>query len=110
MAAALAAGERFQCTGRGTLCPHESLLKVLLGWAESCPATEDGWMFPSDPTNKPYYSTELQKRFLTKNQWELMRHASLHTTIDVNGRAMPESKRGANGKVVTMSLLLKAWT
>ena len=86
-------------------------------------------------TNKPYYSTEIQKRFLKpigielglgplgshafrhtyrswldetgapmKVQQELMRHASIQTTMNVYGRAMPESKREANGKVVTMVL------
>jgi len=114
---------------------HESLLKVLLAWAEECPATDDGWMFPSHLTNKPYYSTEIQKRFLKpigidlglgplgwhtfrhtyrswldetgapmKVQQELMRHASIRTTMNVYGQAMPESKREANGKVVTMVL------
>ena len=43
---------------------HESRLKVLLAWVDRCPATEDGWIFPSHLTNKPYYSTEIQKRFL----------------------------------------------
>jgi integrase len=114
---------------------HESLLKVLLAWADSCPATEDGWMFPSPLTNRPYYSTEIQKRLLKpigiklwlgpigwhtfrhtyrswldetgapmKVQQELMRHASIQTTMNVYGQAMPESKREANGKVVTMVL------
>jgi integrase len=114
---------------------HEALLKVLLAWADSCPATEDGWMFPSPLTNRPYYSTEIQKRLLKpvgiklglgpigwhtfrhtyrswldetgapmKVQQELMRHASIQTTMNVYGQAMPESKREANGKVVTMVL------
>jgi integrase len=114
---------------------HESLLKVLLALADSCPATEDGWMFPSPLTNRPYYSTEIQKRLLKpigiklglgpigwhtfrhtyrswldetgapmKVQQELMRHASIQTTMNVYGQAMPESKREANGKVVTMVL------
>jgi integrase len=114
---------------------HESLLEVLLAWADSCPATEDGWMFPSPLTNRPYYSTEIQKRLLKpigiklglgpigwhtfrhtyrswldetgapmKVQQELMRHASIQTTMNVYGQAMPESKREANGKVVTMVL------
>jgi integrase len=114
---------------------HESRLKVLLAWVESCPATEDGWIFPSHLTNKPYYSTEIQKRFLKpigielglgplgwhtfrhtyrswldetgapmKVQQELMRRASIQTTMNVFYQAMPESKREANGKVVTMVL------
>ena len=120
---------------------HESLLEVLLAWADRCPATEDGWMFPSPLANRPYYSTEIQKRLLKpigiklglgpigwhtfrhtyrswlddtgapmKVQQELMRHASIQTTMNVYGQAMPESKRAANGKVVTMVLkpLVKA--
>ena len=39
-----------------------------------------------------------------KVQQELMRHASIQTTMNVYGQAMPESKRAANGKVVTMVL------
>jgi integrase len=39
-----------------------------------------------------------------KIQQELMRHASIQTTINVYGQAMPESKREANEKVVTMVL------
>jgi integrase len=39
-----------------------------------------------------------------KVQQELMRHASIQTTMNVYGQAMPESKRVANGKVVTMVL------
>ncbi len=39
-----------------------------------------------------------------KVQQELMRHASIQTTMNVYGQAIPESKRAANGKVVTMVL------
>jgi hypothetical protein len=39
-----------------------------------------------------------------KVQQELIRHASIQTTMNVYGQAMPESKREANGKVVTMVL------
>jgi integrase len=39
-----------------------------------------------------------------KVQQELMRHASIQTTMNVYGQAMPESKREANGRVVTMVL------
>jgi integrase len=114
---------------------HESLLEVLLAWSEQCPETEEGWMFPNPLSSKPYYSTEIQKRYLKpagiklglgpigwhtfrhtyrswldetgapmKVQQELMRHASIQTTMNVYGQAMPESKREANGKVVTMVL------
>jgi integrase len=39
-----------------------------------------------------------------KVQQELMRHASIQTTMNVYGRAMLESKREANRKVVEMAL------
>jgi len=39
-----------------------------------------------------------------KVQHELMRHASIQTTMNVYGRATPESKREVNGKVVAMVL------
>jgi integrase len=114
---------------------HGSLLEVLLAWAKDCPPTKGGWMFPSPLTDRPYYSTEIQRRHLKpigiklglgplgwhtfrhtyrswldetgapmKVQQELMRHASIQTTMNVYGQAMPESKREANGKVVTMVL------
>ena len=114
---------------------HGALLEVLLAWAKDCPPTDGGWMFPSPLTNRPYYSTEIQRRHLKpigiklglgplgwhtfrhtyrswldetgapmKVQQELMRHASIQTTMNVYGQAMPESKREANGKVVTMVL------
>jgi integrase len=39
-----------------------------------------------------------------KVQKELVRHASIQTTKNVYVQAMPESKRAANGSVVTMVL------
>ncbi len=39
-----------------------------------------------------------------KVQQELMRHASIMTTINVYGKAMPSIKREANSKVVSMAL------
>jgi len=39
-----------------------------------------------------------------KVQQELMRHASIQTTMNVYGRAMASSKREANGKIVEMVL------
>ena len=39
-----------------------------------------------------------------KVQQELMRHASIQTTMNVYGQAMPASKREANGKIVEMVL------
>ena len=37
-------------------------------------------------------------------QQQLMRHASIQTTMNVYGQAMPEGKRQANSKVVEMVL------
>ena len=37
-----------------------------------------------------------------KLQQELMRHASIQTTMNVYGQALASSKREANGKVVEM--------
>ena len=37
-------------------------------------------------------------------QKELMRHASIQTTMNVYGKAMSDSKRDANSKVVKMIL------
>lgn len=39
-----------------------------------------------------------------KVQQELMRHASIHTTMNVYGAAMADSKREANSKVVRLAL------
>ena len=39
-----------------------------------------------------------------KVQQELMRHASIQTTMNIYGRAMSSSKREANGKIVEMVL------
>jgi len=41
-----------------------------------------------------------------KVQQELMRHASIQTTMNIYGQAMSSSKREANGKVVDMVLKL----
>ncbi|MGA3128202.1 MAG: tyrosine-type recombinase/integrase [Candidatus Korobacteraceae bacterium] len=45
---------------------------------------------------------------LMKVQQELIRHASIQTTMNVYGQAMSSSKRKANSKVVTMVLGAKA--
>ena len=149
---------------------HPSLLEIVLKWSEKVP-TEEGWVFANPLTNKPYYPTEIQKRYLRpsgccvvacptcgvatgvwceqdqktangirachyervkncgkygdigwhtfrhtyrswldetgapmKVQQELMRHASIQTTMNVYGQAMSSSKREANGKVVEMVL------
>jgi integrase len=37
-------------------------------------------------------------------QQQLMRHASIQTTMNVYGRAMPDTKREANRKIVQMVL------
>ena len=114
---------------------HDSLVEVLLAWSSQAYPTEEGWIFANPVTSRPYYPTEIQKRYLRplgvklglgpigwhtfrhtyrswldetgapmKVQQELMRHASIQTTMNVYGQAMPASKREANGKVVEMVL------
>jgi integrase len=39
-----------------------------------------------------------------KVQQELMRHASIHTTMNVYGRVLSDTKRQANSKVVQLVL------
>ncbi len=41
---------------------HESLVEVLLAWSKEALPTEEGWVFASPWTNKPYHPTEMQKR------------------------------------------------
>jgi integrase len=114
---------------------HDSLVEVLLAWSSQAYPTLEGWVFANPSTSRPYYPTEIQKRYLRplgeklglgtigwhtfrhtyrswldetgapmKVQQELMRHASIQTTMNVYGQAMPASKREANGKVVQMVL------
>jgi len=114
---------------------HDSLLQEMLNWSEDCPPTEEGWVFANPVSDRPYYPSEIEKRYikpmgikigvatmgwhtfrhtyrswldetgaLMKLQQELMRHASIGTTINVYGQAMSSSKREANGKVVEMVL------
>jgi integrase len=151
---------------------HESLVEVLLPWSKEALPTEEGWVFASALTNRPYHPTEIQKRHIRpaglclvacpkcgagvgvwcsqdrptpngkrllihderqavagkygrigwhtfrhtyrswldetgapmKVQQELMRHASIQTTMNVYGQAMSSSKREANSKVVEMVL------
>jgi integrase len=61
-----------------------------LGWGLIGRDTYSSWL---DETGAP-----------KKVQQELMRHASIQTTMSVYGQAMPSSKREANGKVVEMVL------
>lgn len=149
-----------------------ALVEVLLAWSKEATPTEEGWVFASALTNKPYQTTEIQKRHIRpagcclvecpkcgagvgvwcsqvkptpngkrlliheerqaiagkfssigwhtfrhtyrswldetgapmKVQQELMRHASIQTTMNVYGQAMSSSKREANSKVVEMVL------
>jgi integrase len=149
-----------------------ALVEVLLAWSKEATPTEEGWVFASPLTNKPYQTTEIQKRHIRpagcclvecpkcgagvgvwcsqvkptpngkrlliheerkatagkfssigwhtfrhtyrswldetgapmKVQQELMRHASIQTTMNVYGQAMSSSKREANSKVVEMVL------
>ncbi|HZY61262.1 MAG TPA: site-specific integrase [Edaphobacter sp.] len=149
-----------------------ALVEVLLAWSKEATPTEECWLFASPLTNKPYQTTEIQKRHIRpagcclvecpkcgagvgvwcsqvkptpngkrlliheerkatagkfssigwhtfrhtyrswldetgapmKVQQELMRHASIQTTMNVYGQAMSSSKREANSKVVEMVL------
>lgn len=151
---------------------HKALVEVLLERSKEATPTEEGWVFASPLTNRPYQTTEVQKRHLRPAGWclvecpkcgaglgvwcqqnrptpngarlpiheerrgaagkfssigwhtfrhtyrswldetgapmkvqqELMRHASIQTTMNVYGQAMTSSKREANGKVVEMVL------
>ena len=151
---------------------HPSLTEVVLGGSKESVPTEEGWVFANPITEKPYFSTEIQRRHLRPAGWclvecpkcgagsgvwcrqdrptpngarlpihkerrtaagkyssigwhtfrhtyrswldetgapmkvqqELMRHASIQTTMNVYGQAMSSSKREANGKVVEMVL------
>ena len=151
---------------------HESLVEVLLAWSKQALPTEEGWVFASPHTDRPYHPTDIQKRHIRpagfclvacpncragvgvwcsqdrptpngkrllihderkasagkfsrigwhtfrhtyrswldetgapmKVQQELMRHASIQTTMNVYGQAMSSSKREANSKVVEMVL------
>jgi integrase len=114
---------------------HDSLVEVLLAWSSQASPTLEGWVFANPSTSRPYYPTEIRKRYLRplglklelgsigwhtfrhtyrswldetgapmKVQQELMRHASIQTTMNVYGQAMSSSKREANGKVVEMVL------
>jgi integrase len=50
------------------------------------------------------YAADPWKGAPMKAQQELMRHASIQTTMNTYGAAMAESKRVANSKVVHMAL------
>jgi len=45
--------------------------KVLRNWWQLCPPSPLGWLFPNPITMKPYYATEIQKRYLRKIGEEL---------------------------------------
>jgi integrase len=151
---------------------HESLVEVVLEWSKEAYPTEEGWVFASPYSGRPYHSTEIQKRHIQaagsclvecpicsagvgvwcsqakptpngkrlmihperkaaagrygrlgwhtfrhtyrswldetgapmKVQQELMRHASIQTTMNVYGQAMSSSKREANSKIVELVL------
>jgi integrase len=99
----------------------------LLKYRGSSYPTEAGWLFASPKTAKAYHQEEIQKKHIrpaakaagikgtigwktfrhSYRSWlqrELMRHASIQTTMNVYGRAMTDSKRQAHDKVVPMVL------
>jgi|GEM_PF-3899831 len=41
-----------------------ALVEVLLAWSKEATPTEEGWVFASPLTNKPYQTTEIQKRHI----------------------------------------------
>ena len=87
-------------------------------------------MFANPATERPYHQEEIQKKHIRKagfaakigwhtfrhsyRSWlddtgapitvqkELMRHASIQTTMNIYGKAMTNSKRQAHSKVVEM--------
>jgi integrase len=63
---------------------------VLQDWQETCPATEEGWLFPNPTTNKPYHASEICKNYirpageklgLGKIGWHTFRH-TYRTLLD----------------------------
>src|ERR1700732_1709104 len=95
-------------------------------------ATSVGWLFANPETGRPYHQETIQQKHIREagkdaglgdgigwhsyRSWmddtgapmtvqkELMRHASLQTTMNVYGKAMTDSKRQAHSKVVEMVL------
>ena len=51
---------------------HEALVGVLLEWSKQALPTEEGWVFASPLTNRPYQPTEIQKRHLRPAGWCLV--------------------------------------
>jgi integrase len=51
---------------------HESLVEVLLEWSKQALPTEEGWVFASPLTDRPYQPTEIQKRHLRPAGWCLV--------------------------------------
>jgi integrase len=111
------------------------LVEALQQHRQAALASDEGWVFPSPVTGRPYHQEEVQKSHIipaleavgvwkegmgwktfrhSYRSWldsvdapmgvqrELMRHASIQTTMNVYGRAMSEGKRQAHGKVVEM--------
>ena len=116
------------------------LVEALQQHRQTALASEEGWVFPSPVTGRPYHQEEVQKSHIipamkavgvwregmgwhtfrhSYRSWldsveapvgvqrELMRHASIQTTMNIYGRALPEGVRQAHSKVVEM--LVPAW-
>ncbi len=82
-------------TANGKRVPIHEARKVAAG-----KLGEIGW----HPFRHTYRSWLDETGAPMKVQQELMRHASIQTTMNVYGQALASSKREANGKVVEMML------
>jgi integrase len=99
---------------------------------KTCISTPEGWLFAHPVTGRPYHQEEIQKNHIrpagieaeigwhtfrpSYRSWlddtgapltvqkELMRRASIQTTMNIYGKAMTDSKRQAHSKVVEMVL------
>ena len=71
---------------------HESLAGVLLAWEKEALPTEEGWVFASPLTNKPYFPTEIQKRHLRPQGavWWNVRSAEPARRLVLPGETNPE--------------------
>ena len=80
-----------------------ALVEALMQHKKRSISTPEGWLFANPVTRKPYHQEEIQKRYIRKAgiaAEELMRHASIQTTMNVYGKAMTDTKRQAHRRVV----------
>jgi integrase len=109
-----------------------ALVEALMQHKKRSISTPEGWLFANPVTRSPYHQEEIQKRYIRKagiaaeigwhtfrhsyRSWldetgapltvqkELMRHASIQTTMNVYGKAMTDTKRQAHRRVVELVL------